>query len=221
MTSVDDLGFVHRFDRSEGADVTLLVLHGTGGSEDDLIPLARSLAPNAHLLSPRGKVLESGMPRFFRRIAMGVFDVEDLIIRTNELADFVQAATYHYGLDSTPVHALGYSNGANIAAGLLLLRPELLAGAILLKAMKPLDPENRPDLSGVPVFIAGGRADQMIAPRATEDLIELLASCGADVTAHWEQAGHEITNGDLKAVAAWLTAAVPTAIGKVTPPATG
>ena len=221
MTSVDELGFVHRFDRSEGADATLLVLHGTGGNEDDLIPLARSLAPNAHLLSPRGKVLESGMPRFFRRLAMGVFDVEDLIVRTNELADFVQAATHLYGIESTSVHALGYSNGANIAASLLLLRPELLAGAILLKAMKPLDPENEPDLSGVPVFIAGGRVDQMIDPRATEELIELLASCGAEVTAHWEQAGHEITKGDLEAAAAWLAAAAPTVVGKVAPPATG
>ncbi len=212
MSSIDDFGFVHRFDRSEGADVTLLVLHGTGGSEDSLMPLARTLAPNAHLLSPRGKVLENGAPRFFRRLAMGVFDVEDLIARTHELADFVQRATESYGIHATRLLALGYSNGANIAASLLLLRPELLGGAVLLKAMKPLEPEYEPDLSDTPVFIAGGRTDQMIAPAATEELVELLSSCGAEVTAHWEEGGHELSPGDLEAAAAWLTEAAPSAI---------
>lgn len=204
MTSIDDLGFVHRFDRSEGANVTLLLLHGTGGNEDDLVPLARSIAPHAHLLSPRGKVLENGAPRFFRRLAMGVFDVEDLITRTHELADFVQGATGTYEIDESRVFALGYSNGANIAAGLLLLRPELLGGAMLLKAMPPLDPEYLPDLSGIPVFVAGGRTDQMIAPAATHDLIELLSSCGAEVTAHWEPGGHEITPEDVAAASSWF-----------------
>ncbi|CAN5244407.1 alpha/beta hydrolase [soil metagenome] len=211
MSSSDDLGFVHRFDRSEDADVALLVLHGTGGNEDDLIPLARSLAPNAHLLSPRGKVLENGAPRFFRRLAMGVFDIEDLIARTNELADFVQRATESYEIDSTRLFALGYSNGANIAAGLLLLRPELLGGAVLLKAMKPLDPEYEPDLSGIPVFVAAGRTDQMIAPAATDSLIELLNECGADVTVHREPGGHEITPTDVAAASAWFADKRPSA----------
>ena len=189
--------------------MTLLVLHGTGGIEDDLIPLARSLTPTAHLLSPRGKVLENGAPRFFRRFAMGVFDVEDLVARTHELADFVQTATHSYGVESTPVFALGYSNGANIAASLLLLRPELLAGAMLLKAMKPLDPDPAPDLSGVPVFVAAGRADQMIPPAATDELIDLLKVCGADVTVHVEPGGHEITPNDVAAASSWLTGKQP------------
>ncbi|MDQ3784957.1 MAG: alpha/beta hydrolase [Actinomycetota bacterium] len=213
MSSIDDLGFVHRFDRTEGADVTLLVLHGTGGNEDDLISLARSLAPNAHLLSPRGKVLEDGAPRFFRRLAMGVFDVEDLIERTHELAEFVQKATESYGIDSTPVFALGYSNGANIAASLLLLRPELLAGAVMLKAMKPLDPEYEPDLSDIPVLIAGGRTDRMIAPAATDELVDLLNVCGADITVHWEPGGHEITPNDVAAASAWFADKRPSAPG--------
>ena len=211
MSSNDDLGFVHRFDRSEGADVTLLALHGTGGNEDDLIPLARSVAPDVHLLSPRGKVLENGAPRFFRRLAVGVFDTEDLIARTHELADFVQRATESYEIDSTRLYALGYSNGGNIAASLLLLRPELLGGAVLLKAMKPFDPEYEPDLSGIPVFIAAGRSDQMIPSAATDSLIDLLNQCGADVTVHREPGGHEITPTDVAAASAWFADKRPTA----------
>ncbi len=209
MSSIDDLGFIHRSHQTEGADTTLLVLHGTGGNEDDLIPLARSIAPNAHLLSPRGKVFENGATRFFRRLAMGVFDVEDLTARTHELADFVQTATQSYGIDSARVVALGYSNGASIAAGLLLLRPELLGGAVLLKAMKPLDPEYAPDLSDIPVFVAGGRTDQMIAPTATDELIDLLRECGAAVTVHWEPGGHEITQNDVAAASSWVADKIP------------
>src|SRR5712671_8177926 len=126
---------------------TLLLLHGTGGNERDLIALGRELDPNAALLSPRGKVLENGMPRFFRRLAEGVFDLEDLKTRTNELADFVTAAARHYKLASDHIVAVGFSNGANIAASLLLLRPEIMHGAILFRAMVPLNPENLPDLS--------------------------------------------------------------------------
>ncbi len=204
MSSIDKFGFVHRFDESEDADLTMLVLHGTGGNEDDLIPLARSIAPNAHLLCPRGKVLENGAPRFFRRLEMGVFDVEDLIARTHELADFVQNATESYGIDSTRVFALGYSNGANIAGSLLLLRPELLGGAVLLKAMKPLDLEYEPDLSDISVFVAAGRRDQLIPAAATDKLIDLLNVCGADVTVHWDPGGHEITPNDVAAASGWL-----------------
>ena len=204
MSQVGDLGFIHRFDKGEGAEVTLLVLHGTGGNEDDLMPLARSIAPNAHLLSPRGKILENGAPRFFRRLAPGVFDIDDLTVRTHELADFVQNAGSAYEIDATRVFALGYSNGANIAAALLLLRPELLGGAMLLKAMPPLTPEHEPDLSDVLVFIAGGRTDQMIAPAATDELVNLLIRCGAGVTIHWEPGGHEITPNDVAAVSAWF-----------------
>src|SRR5213079_1286001 len=132
---------------------TLLLLHGTGGNERDLIPLGHDLDPNASLLSPRGKVLENGMPRFFRRLAEGVFDLEDLQKRTHELADFVVSAAAHYKIDINGVVAVGYSNGANIAASLLLLRPEILSAAILFRAMVPLIPEKPPDLGSKSIFM--------------------------------------------------------------------
>ena len=141
---------------------TLLLLHGTGGNERDLLPLGRELDPNASLLSPRGKILENGMPRFFRRLAEGVFDLEDLKTRTNELADFVASAMRHYKLDADHIVGVGYSNGANIAASMLLLRPEIMHAAILFRAMVPLVPENLPDLSSVRVWIGAGSQDPII-----------------------------------------------------------
>src|SRR5436190_5277641 len=138
---------------------TLLLLHGTGGNERDLIPLGHDLDPNASLLSPRGKVLEKGMPRFFRRLAEGVFDLEDLQKRTHELADFVVSAAEHYKIDNRQIVAVGYSNGANIAASMLLLRPEGLSAAILFRAMVPLTPEVQPKLSPVRVWIGAGSND--------------------------------------------------------------
>src|SRR6266567_1473638 len=154
MKPPDDLGFVHVFAPAEKRNLpTLLLLHGTGGDERDLLPLGRELWPGAALLGVRGKVLENGMPRFFRRFAEGVFDVEDLKHRTNELADFVAAAAQHYGFAADKVVAVGYSNGANIAASMLLLRPEILRGAVLFRAMVPLVPENLPELSSVRVWI--------------------------------------------------------------------
>src|SRR2546427_8680531 len=137
--------FIHEFVPGSSSR-TLLLLHGTGGNERDLIPLGGALDPNASLLGPRGKVLENGMPRFFRRLAEGVFDLEDLKHRTNELADFVTAAAQHYGFASDEVVAVGYSNGANIAASMLLLRPKILSTAILFRAMVPLVPETQPNL---------------------------------------------------------------------------
>src|SRR5881398_4255125 len=150
--------FLHEFVPGN-SNRTLLLLHGTGGNERDLIPLGRELDPSAALLSPRGKVVENGMPRFFRRLAEGVFDLEDLKIRTNELADFVAAAAQHYGFSSDKVVAVGYSNGANIAASMLLLRPEILHGAVLFRAMVPLVPEKQPNLSRVRVWIGAGTND--------------------------------------------------------------
>src|SRR5256886_4587407 len=150
MTASPD--FIHEF-VAGSSDRTLLLLHGTGGNERDLIPLGRELDPSAALLSPRGKVLENGMPRFFRRLAEGVFDLEDLKTRTNELADFAAAAAQHYGFASDNVIAVGYSNGANIAASLLLFRPEVLSAAVLFRAMVPLIPETQPNLSSVRVWI--------------------------------------------------------------------
>ncbi len=154
-------GFAHRFVPGTriGAPVVLL-LHGTGGNEDDLLELGAALAPGAPLLSPRGKVLENGMPRFFRRLAEGVFDLDDLRFRANELADFVRDATHAYGVDQTPPVAAGFSNGANIAAAMLLLRPETLSGALLLRPMVPLVPDPLPDLAG------SARADRGRAHRS-------------------------------------------------------
>src|SRR5882724_6151610 len=147
--------FIHEFVLGK-SNRTLLLLHGTGGNERDLIPLGHELDPNASLISPRGKILENGMPRFFRRLAEGVFDLEDLKKRTNELADFIASAAKHYKLTADQIVAVGYSNGANIAASMLLLRPEILHAAILFRAMAPLVPEKLPDLSSVRVWIGAG-----------------------------------------------------------------
>jgi phospholipase/carboxylesterase len=205
----DALGFVHRyFPPPPGVDLashtTLLLLHGTGGNEDDFVPLGRALLPSAGLLSPRGKVLENGMPRFFRRIAEGVFDQEDLVRRTHELADFVEAAASTYRLPRDRIVAVGFSNGANIAASLLLLRPGLLRGAVLLSPMVPFEPEELPDLAGTAVLIAAGRTDPIVPPAQPERLAEILRQAGADVTLHWEPGGHTLTPREVDSVRDWL-----------------
>ena len=189
--------FIHDFVPGSSSR-TLLLLHGTGGNERDLIPLGRELDPNAALLSPRGKVLENGMPRFFRRLAEGVFDLEDLKYRTNELADFVTAAAQHYGFATDQLVAVGYSNGANIAASMLLLRPEIMHRAILFRAMVPLIPDTLPDLSSVRVWIGAGDQDPIIPPSEAQRLVELLRRAGADVTIRFFNAGHGLTNDDLE-----------------------
>ena len=201
-----DLGFTHQFlpASSPQRTDTLLLLHGTGGDENDLLPLGRMLASDANLLSLRGKVLENGMPRFFRRLSEGVFDVPDLIARTHELADFVQAATDAYGLDAARVTAVGFSNGANIAAALLLLRPGVLKSAVLLHAMVPLVPDTLPDLAGTRVFLGAGRQDPIAPPAETEQLAALLRRAGADVTIHWQPGGHSLTREEAQAAAEWL-----------------
>jgi phospholipase/carboxylesterase len=196
--------FIHEFVPGT-SNRTLLLLHGTGGNERDLIPLGRELDPRAALLSPRGKVLENGMPRFFRRLAEGVFDLEDLKKRTNELADFVAAAGQHYGFAADNVVAVGYSNGANIAASMLLLRPEILSAAILFRAMVPLVPDNIPDLASRRVWIGAGDQDPIVPASETEHLAELLRRAGADVTMRRFPAGHELTMADFEAARDWLT----------------
>ena len=197
--------FIHEFVPGSSSR-TLLLFHGTGGNERDLIALGRELDPNAALLSPRGKVLENGMPRFFRRLAEGVFDLEDLKYRTNELADFVAAAGEHYGFTSDNVVAVGYSNGANIAASMLLLRPEVMPAAILFRAMVPLVPNKLPELSSVHVWIGAGDQDPIIPPSEVQRLVELLRRAGADVTIRFFNAGHGLTNDDLEAARHWLGA---------------
>ena len=197
------LDFVHEFVPGSSKR-TLLLLHGTGGNERDLIPLGRELDPRAALLSPRGKILENGMPRFFRRLAEGVFDLEDLKKRTNELAAFVAAAAQHYGFASDKVVAIGYSNGANIAASLLLVRPGTVHAAILFRAMVPLVPEKLPDLSLLRVWIGAGNQDAIIPTSETQRLVELLRGAGADVTIRFFDAGHNLTDNEIEIARDWL-----------------
>ena len=201
-----DLGFVHRFLPGEDdSGVTLLLLHGTGGNEEGLIPLGKELAPTAAILSPRGKLSEFGAPRFFRRLAEGVFDHEDLVFRTHELAEFVEAASEEYGFDRSKVVAAGYSNGANIAASTILLHPGLLRAAVLFRAMMPFEPEVTPDLSGMPVFMASGRRDQMIPPDNSQRLADILREAGADVDLRWRDTGHGLTYEEIGEAKGWLS----------------
>jgi phospholipase/carboxylesterase len=196
--------FIHEFAPGK-SDRTLLLLHGTGGNERDLIPLGRELDPNASLLSPRGKTLENGMPRFFRRLSEGVFDLEDLRKRTDELGDFVISAAQHYEIDNKRIIAVGYSNGANIAASMLLLRPEILSAAILFRAMVPLIPETKPDLSATRVLICEGDHDSIVSAAEAGRLSGLLRGAGADVTIRFSQAGHELTSDDVDLAREYLT----------------
>jgi phospholipase/carboxylesterase len=202
-TGTDRLDHVHRYEPG-ASDETLLVLHGTGGDENDLVPLARSLAPRANLLAPRGRVLENGKPRFFRRLGMGVFDEPDLIRRVGEMGRFVRAASERYGFDLARLRALGYSNGANMAAAMLLLDGGALAGGVLLRAVLPLEPERLPDLAGKQVFIAAGRLDPYAPAERVEALEDRLARAGGAVELRWANAGHELDPSELDAAAAWL-----------------
>jgi phospholipase/carboxylesterase len=199
-----DLGFVHRLvPGADAARAPLLLLHGTGGDEHDLVPLAERIAPGRTVLSPRGKVSEQGLTRFFRRFADGTWDLPDYKARTVELAEFIRRAVAAYGLRK-PV-ALGYSNGANIAWGLLLLEPGLLAGAILLRAMLPFDPRPLPNLTGVPVLLIAGTHDELIPVERAGLLAALLGEAGADVTYEVLRAGHGLTDTDLTLVSEWLS----------------
>ena len=186
------------------APVTLLLLHGTGGNEHDLLPLAPMLAPGAGVLSPRGKVLENGMPRFFRRLAEGVFDLADLERRTHDLGDFVTAAAAHYGFDPHRVVASGFSNGANIASSLLLARPGALAAAVLFRGMVSLIPEPMPSLPQTPVLLSSGRTDPLVPVQETERLAALLELAGADVTLLFQPGGHQLTRADVEQASRWL-----------------
>jgi phospholipase/carboxylesterase len=197
-----ELTFIHRFEKGISAGAPLLLLHGTGGDENDLLPLGKTLAPDRALLSPRGKVLENGMPRFFRRLAEGVFDEADVIMRANELADFVVAASERYGLQK-PV-ALGFSNGANIAAAMLLLRSEVLSGAILLRAMVPLKNSPAVDLKGIPVLLVSGASDPIIPASNATTLASMLKKSGANVQHETLPTGHNLTQNDLTLATKWL-----------------
>jgi predicted esterase len=203
MKATTSVGFEHVYEPGL-TDWTLLLLHGTGGDEHDLVGLGRRLAPSAALLSPRGKVLEAGMPRFFRRLAVGQLDIPDLLVRTDELADFVTAAASQYGRDPGKIAALGFSNGANIAVSLLLRHPRLLVAAALLRPMLPYEPEAPLSLNGTDVLIAAGEGDPYSSPQQTQRLAEVLNTAGAAVTVHVEpRAGHGLGAGDLRALEQW------------------
>jgi glyoxalase family protein len=217
--SGDALGFVHRYiPPNEGGELagatTLLLLHGTGGDEEDLLPLGRDLLPGAGLLSPRGKVLERGAPRFFRRLAEGVFDQEDLARRTEELATFIEAAATMYHLERDGIVAVGFSNGANIASSLLLRRPGLLRGAVLLSPMLPFEPDAVARLDGTSVFIGAGRADPIAPATQAERLAEVLRAAGADVTVHWEPGGHAVTHNEVDAARQWIVRCITSSAGQ-------
>ena len=189
----------HVFLAAEGepSGPPLLLLHGTGGDEHDLLPLREPLSPNAAVLSVRGTVLENGMPRFFRRLREGVFDEDDLRRRADELADFVRAASTAYGIEARSLVAVGFSNGANIASAVLLQRPNVLAGAVLFAAMVPYAEPPTADLAGVPVIISNGERDGMIPAAMTEQLIGQFRDRGASVTALPHRGGHSIDQSAL------------------------
>jgi phospholipase/carboxylesterase len=199
-------GTATRRRKTEGKTfTTFLLLHGTGGNEQDLIPLANELDKRAAILSPRGKVLENGTtPRFFRRLAEGVFDLEDLKFRTNELADFVIDASKTYDFDLQHTIAVGYSNGANIAASMLLLRPEILSSAILFRAMVPLVPQTLPNLSDKHIFMSSGLDDPIVSRQETDRLFGLFKKAGADISLSWQESGHELTMNEIRKAREWL-----------------
>jgi predicted esterase len=183
---------------------TLLLLHGTGGNEASLLDIGRYLAPTAALLGVRGKVLERGLPRYFRRLSEGVFDLDDLIQRTHELADWLPDAVTQYGFDPASLIAVGYSNGANIAASVMLLRPGVITRAVLLRAMLPLEPETPPDLTGTRALMMAGARDSMIAAPSVERLAALLTEAHAELTLEWVQADHGLTQPDITTAQAWI-----------------
>lgn len=203
MTVIDKAGFVHAFEPGDADRAPLLLLHGTGGDERDLLPLGRSLAPGATLISPRGKVLEGAMPRFFRRLAEGVFDEDDLKLRTDELAAFVAQIRGGHGLEA-PI-ALGFSNGANIAASLLLRHPGVLGGAVLIRAMPPYAEPPTADLAGTPVLLLNGAFDPVVPEATAKRLAADLESAGAQLTRHVLPAGHALSQADLGIAGGWLS----------------
>ena len=185
--------------------LTFVLLHGTGGNEEDLIFLGKEIGPNASILSPRGKVLENGMPRFFRRLSEGLFDIEDLKFRTHELADFIQKCSLHYKFDLNQTIAVGFSNGANIATSILLLRPEILQGTILFRAMIPLIPNPLPDLSTKKILLAAGLNDPIVSRTETENLFKLFQKTNANIILKWQNSSHNLIQEDLAVARKWIS----------------
>jgi phospholipase/carboxylesterase len=200
--------YIHRWEPGQ-SDVTVLLLHGTGGDENDLISLGKTIAPGVNLLSPRGNVLENGQyNRFFRRRAEGDFDNEDVVFRAGQLAGFVKQASNAYGFDVAKIWALGFSNGANIAAAVLVLHPDVFQGALMLSPMKPIVPETAPKLKGKSVFIGAGSNDTIAPPDGVEALAEQLTGYGADVEAKFYPIGHRIGAEEIDDSKAWFAGMV-------------
>ena len=202
----EDLGFIHRFVPAEdsAAGETLVVLHGTGGDENDLIGIGQAIAPGAAIISPRGNVLENGAPRFFRRLSEGVFDPKEVRGRAEELARFIRAAVVTYRLDPERVFALGYSNGANVASTVMLVEPGILQASILLRPMLVYEPSEQRDLSGSAVFISAGRMDPIVPSTSVERLAALFEAGHADVTLKWQLAGHSLVPSEVREASDWL-----------------
>lgn len=201
-----DLGFVHRFVPAEesASGETLVVLHGTGGDENDLIGIGEAVAPSAAILSPRGNVLEKGAPRFFKRLAEGVFDPKEVRSRGEDLARFIRSAISMYQLDASRIHALGYSNGANIASTVMFIEPGLLQSVVLFRPMLVYEPEERNDLSGSGVFISAGRMDPIVPVTSVERLVELFETAHAEVTLKWQLTGHNLVPSEVREAADWF-----------------
>ncbi len=205
LTSRQDLGFAHRFEppTTPGTPCVLL-LHGAGGDETTLLPLGKAIAPGAALLSPRGKVLEQGMARFFRRLAEGMFDQRDLKARTKELAEFIERASATYSVPAGKLVAAGFSNGANIAASLLLRFPEKFAGAVIMRGMVPFVPPQTVDLKRTPVLLLSGADDPIVGTDEVAELADIFRAANAEVTLHWETAGHTLSQGDILMAFDWM-----------------
>ena len=217
MIKSNDFGFNHTFINSfsngsnnkkyddRNKKLTLVLLHGTGGNEEDLIFLGKKIEPNASILSPRGKVLENGLPRFFRRLSEGVFDLEDLRIRSHELADFIQKCSLHYKFDLENTIAIGFSNGANISVSMLFLRPEVLQGTILFRAMVPFIPDPLPNLSSKKILLSAGLEDPIVSRNETENLFRLFQKTNAIITLKWQPSSHNLIQEDILVAKPWIS----------------
>lgn len=196
--------FSHRFDPATSEEVrTALVLHGTGGDENSLVPFAQSLLPGAAILSPRGRILEHGVARYFRRFAEGVFDFDSIRHEADALAEFLAEAAKEYKFDASKVTAIGYSNGANIGWSMLLRHPDSLAELVLFRPMVTLTDE-QPDLRKANIFVSSGRQDAMVGEDGAKSLVAQMRDLGANVEHNWHEGGHELASSELKIAQEWL-----------------
>ena len=214
MIKSQNFGFTHIFinsfhdkeyDNNGSKKLTLVLLHGTGGNEEDLLFLGKEIESHASILSPRGKVLENGMPRFFRRLSEGVFDIEDLKIKTHELADFIQKCSLHYKFDLSQTIAVGFSNGANIATSMLFLRPEVIQGAILFRAMVPFIPDSLPNLLNKKILLSAGLQDPIVSRNEAENLYRLFQKTNAITTLKWQPSSHNLIQEDILVAKSWIS----------------